>query len=513
MNETFQTTRSAWLILALLCLLVFTLQPDNNCFLGRHHGWVSSHSLAFIERSTSATGYVGYTQHFQQKDGSDYYWYFNRCPIWFAAAARLIIDWGNPSLADRIFRARQIMNAVYGATLLIMMVLARALGLSVWQALGAVCLTSCGYHLLWYKDMINVDQPALLGNLLLIWTLARYYRGGGLGSVYAGAFLAAMLSQGGSFLGVLFAWFLADFAAQFNRSSLTTWGRILKSPAIKPGLTATVFYSLALAYNALWESAINKSQFLQTSIIQSALLRIGEKSLPEYLEYLSWPAFLHRQLYTFVQSLLPYPSLQALPAHNSLLLPAVVLGCLSIFSIISYRFLRQSSGAARTLGIILLLSAPAWIFPMRHFTGLHEFTAIYYTTLALVVQAAVAAICFSSSQRAYALAGVIIFIISHLLLSAEVRSISDSCLVETADFQQIATKLPEQAPYATIGNYREIILGAPHALSYYLGGHPISRKETERFLVGRQRQIPGYRLLTPENNGIFLLELAPPTSK
>ena len=168
-------TRQQLSAAALMCLfawVVFATQSGGTGFWYKFHGGVSVHGLAIMSRATPANAFVGNSRTLINADDSLRPEYFDRYPVFFSVLVGALINLAE-DLSTKVFIARQVMNAVFVLTMLFAWLLLWRLSGQRLLALAIIALACSGYWLLYYRDMIHYDQPALLGMLVLLHTIAR----------------------------------------------------------------------------------------------------------------------------------------------------------------------------------------------------------------------------------------------------------------------------------------------------------------------------------------------------
>ena len=168
-------TRQQLSAAALMCLfawVVFATQSGGTGFWYKFHGGVSVHGLAIMSRATPANAFVGNSRTLINADDSLRPEYFDRYPVFFSVLVGALINL-TEDLPTKVFIARQVMNAVFVLTMLFAWLLLWRLSGQRLLALAIIALACSGYWLLYYRDMIHYDQPALLGMLVLLHTIAR----------------------------------------------------------------------------------------------------------------------------------------------------------------------------------------------------------------------------------------------------------------------------------------------------------------------------------------------------
>ena len=164
-----------FLVLTGVAILVFVSQnrvvgfePGYNELQPGHHGAVSSRTLAIINHATPANGFVGYVFQTIDENGRKDYDYFDRYPVFFSAGMHILLSLKS-KLSTQIYLARQAMNGIFILTLVAAYLLASRLVKHWAIGLAAVLFSVSSQYLLFYKDMVHFDQPALLGFVFLMY--------------------------------------------------------------------------------------------------------------------------------------------------------------------------------------------------------------------------------------------------------------------------------------------------------------------------------------------------------
>ena len=154
---------------------VVGFEPGYNALQAGFHGSVSSRTLAIISHATPANGFVGYVFQTLDENGKKDYDYFDRYPVFFSAGMHVLLSL-KTKLSTQIYLAKQAMNVIFLLTLVAAYLLARLLVRHWALGLAAVLFSVSSQYLLFYKDMIHFDQPALLGIVFLIYAIAVHMR-------------------------------------------------------------------------------------------------------------------------------------------------------------------------------------------------------------------------------------------------------------------------------------------------------------------------------------------------
>ena len=248
-----------------------------------HVNWVSLDSLAIANNSSFDHGGVGYAC--KELDGltGDHYDYFNRYPIFFAVLSRLVLQPFLGDAASWLYAARQWMNLIFIATGFALWWWLRSLRFSRVVAMASVLLTLSAPVVLQYRSMFHFDQPALLAyGVLLLVVLRQLIKPSPAPHWYLGVlFLAAM--SGRSAVALIFSLVLPlllivlkpfpfDGTSQAGARTLR-WVWFGVPLAFGSVLVAT-------AYNVVWEARLNQVSWQSTSVVQSALRRLGFVDIP-----------------------------------------------------------------------------------------------------------------------------------------------------------------------------------------------------------------------------------------
>lgn len=249
-----------------LAALLFFLEPAIADFFQKgHFNWVSLHSLAIIRHSNMANGGVGYSCESLNPDGSTYLEYFNRYPIVFAVLSRwLLLPWAGDGAAW-VYAARQWMNVIFIATALVLWWWLRALRYSRPVAMASLLFTLSAPVVLQYRNMFHFDQPALLAYVLLLLVVVRKVLPAkpDLRWYWGALCLAALSGRSAVVLIVSLVLPLQRGLAGCRRG---LWLGV-------PIAFATV--GVATAYNIAWEARLNAVSWTSTTVVQSALRRLG----------------------------------------------------------------------------------------------------------------------------------------------------------------------------------------------------------------------------------------------
>jgi hypothetical protein len=514
-------------------VVVFQTQRRNVGFEPGHHGWVSSHGLAIARKAVPAAGFLGHSVRVEERGGALELVYFDRYPVFFSALAQRVLARGDPALAAQVFRARQLMNAVFVATLLAVYALVRVLGWDAWIALAGTLFALSGTYALSYKDMFHFDQPALLGSVLLWIGIALYEKEGRRTLLYALAIVAVCLGRGYASGGVVLAWLACQAVATLRAGAADHGvGAAIRALARLEALRVLVLFaavaSLLVAYNVAVERWQTGEPLADNSIVGSATRRLGfsrgfdEQFAPE----LAWSSVLATQLERLAIGVTPAmwgiwvdPTVNGVRARldpGGLVFASsiVALGALALGApwLRRRRGAREGSAPARDstplqrrMLAVLALSGPVWLLPLRRLAQFHDYTAIYYLGLFLAVALA---ILHRSPRKLVPLAAALafaLFVGGNLAVNRRDGLRMLRANAETHEMQRVAAVLPRGARVHVDGGWTGLIPGAPFALGFYLPDATLV-EELRRadYVLARRKVAAGG--LTPRNRSLFAYE-------
>lgn len=510
-------TLAVFLGLALLVLVTQNrfvgFEPGYDERQPKHHGWVSSHGLAIISHATPENGFVGYALALAGPNGTVRYDYFDRYPVFFSAAMHQALSITERASAQ-VYIAKQVMNLIFLATMLTAALIVDKLIGSKPAALAAAILAMSSEYLLFYKDMVHFDQPALLGVMILTYTIVLCVMDGRRRAPLLGAIVGVSLGRGYASLAVLGVWFFAEClsAARTWRGNWRRTARaMLAHPAFKSLVVGTALAAALLIYNTTIEAWRTDVPLWETSIFESAENRLGfDPAFNLRNEAVaSWPRFLADQLDRVVRWSLPLRK-----PGGELVGNAVILGAmLAVIAAAARRWDRPR----RLLVIVTVTSPFVWLIGMRYMSAPHDYTSMYYVGVPLMFFASAFSLVKVARRPtlawAFLGAGLLLFTVANqhtqaLHLELETRSDPVGRLSQfTWDMMEIRARLPDGPQVVAL---EQELPNAPYGLGFYLPGAVLGPVDRADFVIGSgARDRPGN--LTPENRRLFLFvaEAAP----
>jgi len=466
----------------------------------KHHGWVSAHTLAIISRATSENHFVGYALAFIDDQNKIDYQYFDRYPVFFSALFNRVLTMAH-TLADRIRLAKQVMNVIFLATLIVAFLLLDKLAKNKPLSLAIVLLTFSNPYLLWYKDMVHFDQPALFGFLLLTYSIALYKLDGVKVPLYVSTFVAIALGRGYASYAVLIVWLGIEAFLILRSKGLDFREKIksiLRHPSFLLFILAIAWGGSLLSYNVIVEAQKRNASVFHSGILYSARNRLSLN--PEYNQeregVINWPGFTKGQVNRIIKWSFPVKHVYFGFLGNSLLLGGMFL---SIGMMIRRQRLEK-----RIIYLIIVLSGIAWLFPLRNLAAFHDYTTMYYIGIPLVFFLSIFAFLNPSRRITYALViiGLAVYVSAIIQLKDWHEERAGKANAYTYDFMQILEKIDGTGNNVYVA---ERIPYGPFPAGFYLGEQYLSSQKNADYVVSRNRKsLPNN--LTPDNKIIFLFK-------
>lgn len=492
-------------ILALAGLVVFAVlvfvtqnrvvgfEPGYNELQPKHHGWVSSHTLAIIRHATWSNAFVGHAESIVSDDGQRRFDYFDRYPVFFSAAMHALLSLKS-RLSTQIYLAKQAMNLIFILTVALSFLLVRKITGQTLAAFAIALLSVSSPYLLFYKDMVHFDQPALLGVVLLMVAIAVYKIDGRRQWVYPAVLVAVSLGRGYASFAVLATWFTLE-TLSLVRQRVGGWQRIARLVALRALLLGVVWGGICLSYNIAVESLRRDVPISQTSIVLSAKnrLALNDEFNESYLRILNWRTFVADQAIRIVRWSFPVWEYE-----GSVGLSALLVG--GVFAVIVLQARRLDSNR-RMILLLLSVSGPVWLIGMRNLSAFHDYTAMYYLGIPLAFYTSLVARLRWPGAVWLALVIVTLGIFSYR--NNQIQSLHnrighpyDSY---THDFMRISEALPGPGQLIEIENG---VPFAPYAVGFYLPDDFQAPERLAGFVISADRNRPVG--LTPENSRLFL---------
>lgn len=188
---------------------------------------MSSQTLAIIANAEAENSFVGYAQTYVDDEGNKNYDYFDRYPVFFSAGMHIILSL-KTKLSTQIYLAKQVMNLIFILTIAAAFALVNKIVRNRVIALSVVMLSVSSQYLLFYKDMIHYDQPALLGLIFLIYAITVYKIDGNRWLVYFAGLISISIGRGYASYSVLLIWLLVEALDQIKERGIPLRKKVRK---------------------------------------------------------------------------------------------------------------------------------------------------------------------------------------------------------------------------------------------------------------------------------------------
>ena len=487
--------------LVLLAGIVFLTQnrvvgfePGYNELQPKHHGWVSSHTLAIIRHATWSNAFVGYAESIVSTDGQRDFDYFDRYPVFFSVAMNGLLSL-KTRLSTQIYLAKQAMNLIFLMTLVMAFLLVRKLTGQTLAAAAIAVVSMSSPYLLFYKDMVHYDQPALLGMMLLLYAIALFKIDGRRRIVYPAVLISVGLGRGYASLAVLGTWLILE-TLPLIRQRTGRWSRFIRLTALRALILGVLWAGLCLSYNIAVESIRREVPPLQTSIVQSARnrLALNEEFNQSYLRILDWQTFLSDQTIRVVRWSFPVWEYEGSVALSTLILAG-------LFGVIILQA-RRLDPDRRLILLLMALSGPVWLIGMRNLSAFHDYTAMYYLGIPLAFYTALVARLRwpGAVWLALALLSLAVFTYRNDQIQALHDRIGHPFDSYTHDFMRIAEALPGPHPLIDL---EDGVPFAPYALGFYLPDAFQAPESLADDVISKDKHWSADNL-TPANSHLFL---------
>jgi len=507
-----------YFILLVLSVITLALQNEQVGFEPGHHGWVTSHSLAVISHADVDSYLVGYTSRLKDEHGMKYHHRFHQYPIFFSAAFNHILTAANLTLSGRVLLARQIMNLVFLSTLLLAYLLMTKLVHNRYRSLSIVLFAFSGYYYMQYKDMVNFDQPALLGILFLFLAITVYKLDGKKWLIYLAAVVSVGLGRGYATYSVMLVWFLLESLLILESCSFDlsrSIDKIIRHDSLRVLAVSGVLGALFLGYNIYIESQLTGIPLSETSIVATATRRLGlDKDFnKEHSAVLGWATFSRNQVARLFLLLMPYSLKENLPLRIQPSMGLLILLFALFALMISYLlfFIRKNKRDTAMIFVLMVLSGFFWLFPMRNLAAFHDYTTIYYTGFSLVFFASILTLVPKKLIGATLVLAMIVFIDSNIRVNRHHAKIAETVNLYTYDMERIVPLLDTNENIFIDGGSRNLIPGAPHSVGYYLSSHYVSPLGISQYVISKNEKY-NQNQLTPDNKRLFLFKNDPGAS-
>ena len=506
------------LLLALSTVFLFGNDREHFYRPGHHTG-VSANYLAAAENLSPEHNFLLFYYQTLDEDGAPSYRPYSRFPLGGYALIKLAMLPFGDGLAAKIHAARMAMLLFFvGSGALAYLSLRRLTG-NRWIALTATLLTFSSYCLLYYNDMINPENGAsLFGVLLAFHGMVLFAQEGRFGQLLAKACAALLL--GWHVYALLLPFIVLGLLRGLKRARRPSvpFGLAVKSwvsatpfrRCLTLGAVTLLFGIAVLSFNLGNEHRALGGEVPLTELptVQSMVKRFGGDGEYNALhaERLAWGNFLATQLYRIARATLPF---YISPFHSHFVNEGdrrdylgVIVGAAALAGAV----VGLLAARHKMLLATLLCAGFCWALPMRHYTAVHEYDAVFFVGVPLVLFSAGLLRLRGLFGGRLVASALLVFVLSSFQMGRRDGQAPELHEAAIADFGRIrAIAEPGQSVFVPMSDGP---LGK--TMKYYLAGRVIGRSQPVSpdssaydYLVSQGRvDVPA--LLTPGNRQFFL---------
>lgn len=501
-------------VFVFLSIAVFYFQPYDVFFGGGHFGWVSAHTLAIIHHATIERTFLGFTCEFSDAPA---FKYFDRYPILFSGFMNLLLQAFKADFGDYVSWARVYMNVIYLASIFLGYKIALLFTRDRYVSLLSTIFTFSGVLFIFYKDMIHFDQPAVLGMLLLFYTISRYemYQDKKWLWLSVGAVL---LGRGYASNFLLLFWniiFVVELLLQRKFSFFV----FLNSTQFKAFVLGGILSVSALGFNIYSESRILDVSWKGTSIVKSAKFRLsGSRSKSPKTHVIPFAevqlkrtigGLIPYALYPYQRVSYPYYSHDKFDFRRLRLIAYFLL--LAGLLLLSLRKEGMWQGVKQKKGLVILglFAGFFWLFPMRGLAAFHDYTHMYNAIFYILVFSAIFYF-FKTNKAALGMIGLAlaVFVLSLNDISQVRIKSNPSENAINGDIDKIRSYLQLNGldDIYIDGGYRNLIKGSPYASCLYFSDFKIARDAKDASVIVSRKKSDAKELL-PDMDVLHLYQL------
>ena len=506
-RERMMARTLPWTVLLLALSTVFVLGHEGRDLLYRagHHGATTAGFLTISRNLSPEHNFLMFQQEIQRADGTRTYSPYGSFPVGGFALIKLAVGPFDGGLSQHLHAARMFMLLFFvGTAMLAYHSLARLLS-NRWTALTATALTFSSTYFLYYADMVSTEVMDLCGVMLVFHGMVLFVQEGRLRQLWIKTAVALLV--GWHVYALLLPFVLFGIAG--DRPSVR---RLPFSPHIRLGAFSLGFGMLVLGFNFANEYvAMNASSVADLQVYESMTRRLGmnESFNAAQADRLAWDYFLSLQFFRIGGMVLPFALYDHIPGPDaSPSLPVVLLGIAMTGACVVCVL---GASRYRVLAATLAAFGFVWSLTMRHHTFTHDWSAIFYLGIPLVVLGAV----LQHAHRLYgnrllvgaAAAAGGVFVLSGVQMG-RVGLDEDGMALHrevVADFEAVRALTRGR----TIGLYRNPddhgFDGVPSSTMYYLAGHVTTGRSHADVLVTEKLE-DDVGLITPYNRRVFLYD-------
>ena len=492
-----RTFKNQNLLYLIIILFVFLLQPIKTGFEKGHHGWVSADGLSIISRANYGHQFVGIIGENIDKNGKKQFHYFDRYPFFFSATFNALLKPFEWNYSNYIMAGRYLMNIIFIFSLLVAFKLLLYFFEDKKKALACALVVFSGHFFIHYKDMVHFDQPAILGNLIILLMIAKYKTENKFKPLLIASIFVPLWGRGYSSNFLLLTWNIIEFIFLLKQKEAGTFfSKILthlKSRTFIVLVASVPLTASFLAYNVYIEAKVRDVSITETSIFQSAKRRLGAKTLQnrqekkaEFKRFIPKQIDRKKDLFTpEFFSILDTSHVDRKdggPAYYLKRLPAELFGILVIiFFFMNIRgYYRELKLNQKIILLTSIFSGFVWCYTMRKLTTYHNYTTMYYVGFSLMLYTTIFKTKFkNTSSNKLLYTTLTLFVLSLAANLYKIYPLLDKINHQGNDFTLIRESLDKmESPVIYFDNSNnpvinspKFIYGSPFAHHFYTTGY------------------------------------------
>jgi hypothetical protein len=334
-------------------------------------------------------------------------------------------------------------------------------------------VTYSGYYFQYYKDMIFAEQLSILGSLIAVVAIQRFYRNGKAWVLYALMVLALSIGRGFTVLPILVLWVVFELLRRRRGSpdadACPARSRLTSVSVLVLGLGLVLGSTL---YNSVVEARYRNTSLGQTSIMEAFTRRAGldESFNQKHSEKREWGYFVAQQNNRLRRVLYPVPRRLEAYVPRTAVPVALIVGLLFV----AFRFRSRWNTAQRLTAFTLLLYGPLWLALARNLTLWHDYTAMYFYGIPLVLYGAILSAVPRRLSPGLVLAGFTVFFAATVEMDHRKTTMAARSNRVTEELQVIAEAVEPGRVIHYEGGYREFLRGVPFASGFYFSRNPVT---------------------------------------
>ena len=541
----FWTRREALpaVLLLLALVTVFLFGNDRGHFYrGGHHDWLTSQHLAQAVNLSPRHYFLLFISHTLDVEGDAAYLTYARWPIGSYALVKVATLPFGDNFAAGIYAARIVTLLLFsGAATLAYLSLSRLCG-DRWVALTATLLAFSSYYCLYYNDAFAPDAvPGLFGALLAFHGMVIFEQEGRFRQLLIKSCAGLLLCWPAYALllpFIVFGLAREAFRARAAASaSPVLWqlkragAALLSGRYLQLGAVALYFGVAVLGFNVVNEyfAFDREIPLAELPTLERAAFHYSGNPVEDFAVSNEWGTFLEQQFHRVGRMALPYfmNPFDLDWVHEDGDYLGLITGALALsVGVIGLIFVRH-----KVLLATGLLSGFVWTLPLRNWSALHDFQALFYIGIPLAAFALIMLYIrrLSGPQlvAVFAVAALAAFVASAAEM-ADVRhnyynpKRSKEVMQDFAVIRDLVNNT-NGVVYVAARHADYDPFGAPLAPDYFLAGNvllfagstfatPLTSQFPERRVwadyVVTPRREPGPALLTPDNRRFFLYDRA-----